>query len=247
MPHDVDIQLQVWKDLAISKQILMGAATEALGLDSECSTDELKTALNKAVKRAREADIQIQETASQAEQQISEYKKRTQVAEQARSEAEAGVDAAVKTSEQAERQLVNGKADNAEALRKARAEVADKQNKLKAISKALADTPENVVRKLKTLKKQKMDEAKLRGQAESRLQSMRKDNSKLEVELETRNSALENATILLEQVKAMHETCLQAESKIKKLSDKKKDQLKVPDLDTVALEALEQALTKEEK
>ena len=49
---DIDIQLQVWKDLAISKQILMGAATDALGLDAQCSTDELKSAMNKAIKRA---------------------------------------------------------------------------------------------------------------------------------------------------------------------------------------------------
>ena len=69
MSQDVDVQLQVWKDLAISKQILMGAATDALGLDSECTTDELKAALDQAIKRARDADIKIQETLSQAEQQ----------------------------------------------------------------------------------------------------------------------------------------------------------------------------------
>ena len=242
MSHDVNIQLQVWKDLAISKQILMGAATDALGLDSECSTDELKTALNKAIQRARDADLQIQETLAQANQQITEFKQRAKIAEQARSEAEATVEESLKVRELAERQLVNGKADNAEALKKARAEVIEKQNKLKAISKALADTPENVVRKLKTLKKQKMDEAKLRGQAESRLQSMRKEKSRLEADLETRKSALENAATLLEQIKAMHETCLQAETTIKKLSEKKKDQLKIPAFDAAAFESLEQAL-----
>ena len=242
MSHDVNIQLQVWKDLAISKQILMGAATDALGLDSECSTDELKTALNKAIHRARDADLQIQETLAQTNQQITEFKRRVEIAEQARSEAETTVEESLKVRELAERQLVNGKADNAEALKKARAEVTEKQNKLKAISKALADTPENVVRKLKTLKKQKMDEAKLRGQAESRLQSMRKEKSRLETDLETRKSALENAATLLEQIKAMHETCLQAETTIKKLSDKKKDQLKIPAFDAAAFESLEQAL-----
>jgi len=242
--QDVDIQLQVWKDLAISKQILMGAATDALGLDSECSTEELKTALGKAIQRARDADIQIQETLSQAEQQINDFKHRAETAEQARSEAETKVEESLKMREQAERQLVNGKADNAEALKKARAEVTDKQNKLKAISKALADTPENVVRKLKTLKKQKMDEAKLRGQAETRLQSMRKEKSKLEAELETQKSTLENATTLLEQAKALHEACVQAQSTIKKLSDKKKDQIKVPAFDPAAFESLEQSPTK---
>jgi hypothetical protein len=87
-----------------------------------------------------------------------------------------------------------------------------------------------------------MDEARLRGQAESRLQSMRKENSKLEAELEAQKPALENAATLLEQIKVMHETCLQAESTIKELSDKKKDQLKLPPFDVAAFEALEQAL-----
>ena len=56
MSQDVEVQLQVWKDLAISKQILMGAATDALGLDSECSTDELKSALDQAIQRAKDAE-----------------------------------------------------------------------------------------------------------------------------------------------------------------------------------------------
>ena len=238
MSQDVDIQLQVWKDLAISKQILMGAAADALGLDSECSTTELKTALNQAIKRARDADISIQETLSQAESQVAEYKQRTEAAEKARIEAEEMVETAQKAREQAERQLANGKADNAESLKKARAEVTDKQNKLKAISKSLADTPENVVRKLKTLKKQKLDEAKLRGQAESRLQTMRKEKSKLETTLDEQEAALESADKLLQQARAMHETCVQAEETIKGLSDKKKDQLKIPEFDEAEFEAL---------
>ena len=242
MSQDVDIQLQVWKDLAISKQILMGAAADALGLKAECSTTELKVALDQAIQRARDADIKIQEIRSQAEQQVNEYRQRTESAEQSRSEAEVKVEAVVKAREQAKRQLATGKADNAEALKKARAEVTDKQNKLKAISKSLADTPENVVRKLKTLKKQKMDEAKLRGQAESRLQSMRKEKSKLEADLEAKKSTLQSAATLLEQTRALHQACLDAEATIKKLSDKKGDQLKVPDLDQAALEALEKVL-----
>jgi len=88
-----------------------------------------------------------------------------------------------------------------------------------------------------------MDEAKLRGQAESRLQSMRKEKSKLEADLEAKKSTLQSATTLIEQTKALHQACLDAEATIKKLSDKKGDQLKVPDLDQTALEALEKELT----
>jgi len=96
---------------------------------------------------------------------------------------------------------------------------------------------------LKTLKKQKMDEAKLRGQAETRLQKMRKEKSRLEVDNETQKSTLEDVAKLLEQVKAMRETCLQAEATIKELSDDKKKQLEMPEFDEAAFEALEEALT----
>ena len=243
MSQDVDVQLKVWKDLAISKQILMGAAADALGLDAECSTTELKAALDKAIQRARDADIKIQETRSEAEQQISEYQERAEAAEQASKEAEEQVAAAVKAREQAEHQLAAGKADNAEALRKARAEVTEKQNKLKAISKSLADTPENVVRKLKTLKKQKMDETKLRGQAESRLQSMRKEKARLEADIEANKATLKSAATLLEQTRALHQACLEAEATISKLGDEKTDPFKIPDFDLVALEALEETLS----
>ena len=242
MSQDVDVQLKVWKDLAISKQILMGAAADALGLDAECSTTELKAALDQAIQRARDADIKIQEIRSEAEQQVNEYQKRVEVAEQASKEAEERAAAAVKAREQAEHQLAVGKADNAEALKKARAEVTEKQNKLKAISKSLADTPENVVRKLKTLKKQKMDETRLRGQAESRLQSMRKEKARLEAEIEANKETLNSAATLLEQAKALHQACLEAEATIEKLADKKTDPFKVPDFDQAALEALEETL-----
>ena len=117
MTQDADIQLKVWKDLAISKQILMGAATDALGLNAECSSEELKRALDKAIQRARDADINIQETRSEAERLVSEFRQRTEIAEAARAEAESRVAEAQEACEQAERQLAAGKADNAEALK----------------------------------------------------------------------------------------------------------------------------------
>jgi hypothetical protein len=235
--------LKVWKDLAISKQILMGAATDALGLDAECSTEELKQALDEAIQRARDADINIQETRSHAEQQVAEYRHQAEVADKARQEAESKVETAVRAREQAEHQLAKGKEDNAAALKKARAEVAEKQNQLKSISKALADTPENVVRKLKTLKKQKMDESKLRTQAESKLQKTRKQNAELEAEVEAQKALVKSAAGLVAQIRELHSTCLAAEATIGELSDKKKDQLEVPEVDLQALETLEEALS----
>ena len=235
---DVDLQLKVWKDLAISKQILMGAATDALGLDAECSTDELRSALDKAIKRAKEADENIVKTREQADLELAEMKQLVESSLQAKQEAEEQIAAAEKARETAERQLSVGRSENAEAVKKARADVADKNNKLKAISKALADTPENVVKKLKTLKKQKMDEAKLRSQTEAKLQNTRKQQARLEKELEAQKAINEKTPALIEQLRELHGLCKEANKKIKSLSEDKKDQVKIPKLDEELLESL---------
>lgn len=240
---DIDIQLQVWKDLAISKQILMGAATDALGLDAACSTDELKSAMNKAIQQAKDADITVINTRKQTEKEILEMKAQVATNEQARIEAEEKIAAAVAARETAERQLAAGRAENAEALKKVRADVTEKQNKLKSISKALADTPENVVKKLKALKKQKMDESKLRSQTESKLQSTRKEKTKLEGELENRKSLMEQSTPLITQLKELHAIAKKQNKKIKSLSDDKKDIVKIPKLDEELLETVEKAFS----
>ncbi len=240
---DIDIQLQVWKDLAISKQILMGAATDALGLDAACSTDEIKSAMNKAIQQAKDADITVIKTREQAENDIAGMKAQVATSEQARIEAEEKVAASVAARETAERQLAAGRAENAEALKKARADVTEKQSKLKSISKALADTPENVVKKLKTLKKQKMDESKLRTQTESKLQSTRKEKTKLEGELENCKSLMEQSTPLIAQLKELHTIAKTQNKKIKSLSDDKKDVVKIPKLDEELLETIEKAFS----
>lgn len=240
---DIDIQLKVWKDLAISKQVLMGAATDALGLDAACSTDELKSAMNKAIQQAKEADIIVINTRERAEKEVSEMKAQVASSEQARVDAEEQIAGAVKARETAERQLAAGRSENAEVLKKARAEVADKQNKLKAISKALADTPENVVKKLKTLKKQKMDESKLRTQTESRLLSTRREKTKLEGKLENTQSLIEQSAPLIAQLKELHAIAKKQNKKIKSLSDDKKDIVKIPKLDEELIETIEKAIT----
>ena len=56
-------------------------------------------------------------------------------------------------------------------------------------------------------------------------------------------AALEQAAKLVDTLKSLHEICLQDENPPSPdFSDKKKDQIKVPELDQDALEAFEQAL-----
>jgi colicin import membrane protein len=239
---DTDIQLQVWKDLAISKQILMGAATDALGLDAACTTDELKAAMNKAIQQAKEADITVVTTREKAENEIADMQDQLAIADQARIEAEEKVADSLKAREIAERQLTAGRAENAEVLKKARAEVTDKQNKLKAISKSLADTPENVVKKLKTLKKQKLEESRLRTQTDSKLQKFRKQNTKLEADLENQKSLNQQVLPLITTLREFDEACKKQGKKLKSLSEDKKVAIKIPSLDLEQLEDLEKVL-----
>lgn len=228
---DIEIQLKVWKDLAVSKQVLMGAATDALGLDAECSTTELKEALEKAIQRAKESDTIIEETRTKADKELAEMKHLVETSDKTRTEAEEKVAIAEKARETAERQLSIGRAENSEALKKARADVADKQSQLKAISKALADTPENVVKKLKNLKKQKFDESKLRTQAETKLKTTTKEKNKLESELEEQKALMEKSATLADQVLELHQLCKEQNKKIKSLSDDKDDLFKIPKID----------------
>lgn len=238
---NIDIQLKVWKDLALSKQVLMGAATDALGLDASCSSKELKQALQQAIQKTKEADINIKTTREKADAEIAEMKKQMDASNQARIEAEAKIAAAETARETAERQLTIGREENSKAIKKARAEANEKENKLKAISKALADTPENVIKKLKNLKKQKLDESNLRKQTETKLKEVRKEKTALEAELEQHKALAQKSATLVEQLRELHDLCKDQNKKIKSLSEDKKDHFKIPKIDEELLKSLEQA------
>ena len=214
MIADTDLQLKVWKDLALSKQLLMGAATEALGLDAECSSDELKTALDSAIQRSKEADERVSQIEQKAQKEIAEMKALVESSDKARIAAEEKVAIADKAREAAERSLAITRTESADIVKKAKADVVDKQNKLKAISKALADSPENVVKKLKNLKKQKMDESKLRTQAETKVKQLTKEKSTLEADLESQKALVEKAATLVEQIRQLHAVCVELEGKL---------------------------------
>ncbi len=234
MIADTDLQLKVWKDLALSKQLLMGAATEALGLDTECSSEELKAALDSAIQRSKEADERVSQMEEKTAQQLVEMNNRVEASDKARAEAEAQIALAEKAREAAERALEIARRESNDAVKKAKADVVDKQNKLKAISKALADSPENVVKKLKNLKKQKMDEAKLRTQAEARVKQLGKEKTELEAKLKTQQELVEKAAELVASIRALHEVCLEQDKKLEALGSEDRDEIPALDEDLLA-------------
>lgn len=173
-------QLQIWKDLAISKQMIMNEAAAQLKLKPEWSQEELKIALDEAIQRAKNADVNMQRTRYEADKAISEMQEKVAAAEKAQGVAEATVSESEKLKQLAESQLANGRKDNADAIKKAKQQVTDKDRELKAINTALADTPDNVLKKLKNLKKQKLEEANARTKSEESGRKLKKDIKDLE-------------------------------------------------------------------
>lgn len=182
---DSDQQLRIWKDLAIGKQMLMNEAASALKLQDDFTADDLREALNHAVKRARDADADIAAAENRATDEIASMQAVVKQTEKAKKHAEAERDDARAGTEAADAALAAGRADNSDAVKKAKREVEAKQKELKAINTALADTPENIVKKLKQLKKQKLDEANARKVAEDAMRKLKKDNKDQKDELDT--------------------------------------------------------------
>ncbi len=234
-----EIQLQVWKDLAISKQVLMTAATDALGLDAECSSKELKEALETAIQRAKDADKRIADIEQKTAAQLKEMQEQVEASDKARATAEARIQEAEKGREDAERTLAAGRAENAEAIKKVRAELNEEKNKLKAITKTLADTPENVVKKMKAMKKQKVEDARVRDINEGQLRTLRKEKTELKTDLDSQKALLKQASTLVEQLREMESLCKQ-QRKFLENSEEAKELGDIPALNDDLLKALEQ-------
>ena len=175
----------------------MNEAANALELGDDFSSEDLRNALDAAVKRARDADADIIAAKNRAAEEIGAMQAEVKKTEKGRLEAERQRDEALKGKEAAEQALAIGRQDNADAIKKAKREVEEKQKELKAINTALADTPENIIKKLKTLKKQKLDEAAARKTAEDAARKLRKETKEQKEELETLEGLKEKSASLL--------------------------------------------------
>ena len=235
-----DIQLQVWKDLALSKQLLANEIIKALDLDSTVSAAQLKDALNKLIDRAKHADSNIKAARQDADESINQMRNELKTSEKARLKAEGAIDESVAGREAAEKALAAGRESNSDSLRKAKDELAKKDRELKNINTALADTPENVVKKLKNLKKQKVDENTARKAAENNARGLKKEIKELNEKLEERKKLLEQSGELVEHYRELRTA---AEAMHEKLGDKAED---LPIQNDKLLESIDMASTVEE-
>lgn len=232
-----DLQLKVWKDLAISKQILMRAAAEALKLDPECTQDELKESLETALKKVAKADTELANAKKEATAAITALEKKSAatehelaIAQKEATEAKAAYDGAVQ-------QMANQRAAAATELQKVKGRLAETEKSLKAINTALADTPANVLKKMNALKKQKQEEADARRQIESTLNTLRTEKRQQDQKLADVQA---NGTALVTRYRDLHALTLKLQEQLQPLVEGAKSLPEIPELDTKLLEAIEQ-------
>ena len=232
-----DLQLKVWKELAISKQMLMRAATDALKLDPECTQEELKQALEGALAKVAKADTDLFNAKEEATVAITALEKKLAasehglaIAQKAAAEAQAALEGAVQ-------QMANQRDAAAMELQKVKDRLAERDKALKAINTALADTPANVLAKMNTLKKQKQEEADSRRQVESALNTLRTEKRQQDQRLA---DLTRNGTTLVSRYRDLHALSLKLHEQLEPLVEDAKSLPEIPELDTKLLEAIEQ-------
>ncbi len=244
---EFELQLKVWKDLAISNQVLIKTATDALGLDPDCSRDVLKRELEVGVKKIIEAEASVGSVQEQAGLAIAVMEKKMAESEKGRNIAEAQAAAMLSARQEAEKAMAIERDAHFKAMKKINAQLAEKEREIKATNKALADTPENVVKKLKALKKQKLDETSTRKVIEGEAAALRKEKRSQEKRIAEFQAALEESAKLVKQHRELHEKCTTLHDRLAPLVDDKADLPALTKLDEKSLEGIEEAAKKADK
>jgi colicin import membrane protein len=232
-----ELQLKIWKELAISKQMLVRVVTEALKLDPNAKAEELRQSFDVALKKVAQADIEVAQAKEQAKTAIAEVEKKLAVTLQAQAAAEAKVAELTAALEKATTQIATERATSAGELQKVKSQLIEKEKALKSINTALADTPENVVKRLKALKKEKQDEADARRQVEFSFTTLRAEKQK-------QDQRLTEVGKLITQYRELHELTVKVRDQLKPLVAEEKDVPAVPELDTKLIETIEQGPSK---
>jgi len=233
-----DIQLKVWKELAVSKQMLMRMATDVLKLDPECTQEELKVALEGALKKVAKADEDLFNAKEEARVAMSALEKKLVASEQSVAIAQKAAAEAKSAHEGAVQQITNQRAAAATELQKVKDRLAESDKSLKAINTALADTPENVLKKMGVLKKQKQQEADARRDVEAALNKLRTEKRQQD---QKTADLLRNGATLVGRYRDLHVLTRKLHEQLQPLVGDATSLPAIPELDASLLEAIEPA------
>jgi hypothetical protein len=240
----LELQLKIWKELAISKQVLMRSATDALKLDPNCTQDQFKEALDAAIKKIGESDTNVVLARGHAKEAISAAEKKMAATALALAAAETTAAELLAAQENMAKSMAVERACVTKELQALKALVAEKDKAVKAINTALADTPENIVRKMKALRKEKQDEADARRDVEATVSTLRKDKKQQDQQL---TETLEKVGKLTTQYREVHTLATTLHDQLKPTLADASTLPVLPELDAKLLEEIEQASSKIKK
>lgn len=231
----------------MSKQVTMRAASIALGLAPDCSTDELKLALDLIIERAAKAKTALTKAQNEAREQVAALDAELVVTRKARDEALGKVEITEAERDKAINQLAAAREANARELKKLTEQVNEKQKAIKAIHVALADTPANIVKKLKKLRTEKLAEANACKRAENEVRSLKRSRKQHEATIEEYKLISKNGAALAGQYRELYEICKNQREQLESLLDNKLTLTDLPAFDENLLVAIEGPEEEEDK
>lgn len=238
----LELQLKVWKELAISKQVMMRSAAEALKLDPDCTQEELRVALEAVPGQISKANADAARAQEEAKTAIAAMEKKLTASVQAQTTAETAHAELLTKHENLVKQIAIERNAVGKDFQKLKAQLVEKEKALKAINTALADTPENVIKKMNSLKKQKQEEADSRRQVETALNTLRKEKGEQDQQL---TDATQNSTKLVTQYRELHALYVTLHEQLKPLLADAKDLPALAELDSKLLEDIEKGPSRE--
>jgi len=237
------LDLDVWKEIAIAKQILIKTATDALGLDPECSDEAFKSELENGIRQITEADSKVTVAEKRNKIALAEVNEKLESTEKERLTLETANGELLAEKQALETLLETIRKTSTEDLKKVNQQLDEKVKTLKTINVSLADTPENVVKKIKSLNKKKLDETNAKKRAEDEVRALKKEKQKLQKKVEEKDAALEESSKLVEQYRELRAFSEEQYTQLKKLSKKKADLKSLPELDEDLLKGLDKSDT----
>jgi colicin import membrane protein len=237
----LELQLKVWKELAISKQMLMRTATDALKLDPNSSQDELKDALEKVIKQITQSELDVIDAQKLSKRSVAEVESRLSSSVKAENAARATATELQATLDRMTAAMAEERVTLAKEIQKSKERLLEKEKALKAINTALADTPENVLKKMNVLKKQKLDEATARQQIETSFSKLRTEKNEQDKKLADATASTEK---LVTRYRDLHESATKLREQLEPLA---KDVAALPTLDDDLLEEIANPGAKKDK
>jgi len=228
----------VWKEIAIGKQILLKTVTDALGIEAACSEEELEVALAEGVRKIAKAGSIVSQAKKEHQAAMDKLENKLQLTENARDELETANAELLAEKEKLESLLDSTKKTSEKDTSKLANQLEEKKKQLKTINVALADTPENVVKKLKTLNKKKFDAETAKKRVEDELKALKKDKRQVAEQLKSKGT---QSSLLADKHRELQTLCEDQFTQLKDLVEDASTLTALPELDEELLNSLAEA------